>query len=238
MNEIELIYCADGNRRFAQLAIEAGFSYGAQLPNTVHFAPQFVDQDWKAPNLDKYMASLQKHKPRVATVLDWERWSQLPEVLAWAENAAEYSDTVIIIPKVIGSVAAIPEIIGGKPVRLGYSVPTKFGGSIVPLREFRNRPVHLLGGSPHRQMKISRMMNVVSVDGNYMQMMAINWNTFWTQNGEEKGRANWARLDVVKQVDKDAPYEAFARSCENIQTAWRRLQGNTFADLPLFSFSR
>ena len=33
--DIKLIYCAGGNKQFAETAIEAGFLYGAQLPDTV-----------------------------------------------------------------------------------------------------------------------------------------------------------------------------------------------------------
>ena len=49
-------------------------------------------------------------------------------------------------PYAFGGIARVPEQIGGKAVRLGYSVPTKFGGTEVPLWEFGQRPVHLLGG--------------------------------------------------------------------------------------------
>jgi hypothetical protein len=50
----ELIYCSDGNAAFAKIAIEAGFTYGTQLPKTIYFPPEFVDQDYKKPNLEKY----------------------------------------------------------------------------------------------------------------------------------------------------------------------------------------
>lgn len=85
-----LIYCADGNRRFAEIAIRNGYMYGAQLPNTVYFDPYFVDQDWRKPNRIRYMIALAQHRPALATVLDWEREDQLPEVLDWAEEASQY----------------------------------------------------------------------------------------------------------------------------------------------------
>ena len=78
---MELIYCAAGNRRFAEIATSHGFRYGAQLPGTVYtdVAPlYFADQDWKEPNRDKYMSALAQHRPHMATVLDWEREEQLP----------------------------------------------------------------------------------------------------------------------------------------------------------------
>ena len=100
----ELIYCAGRNRKLAEIALRHGFTYGAQLPATVYYPPQFADQDWNHPNFEAYMRALETHRPRIATVLDWEREDQLPEVLRWAEAAAKFgSETIIIIPEVTGA---------------------------------------------------------------------------------------------------------------------------------------
>lgn len=216
----ELIYCASGNRRFATIAIEAGFKYGAQLPpRGLPFPPYFADQNWKAPDRARYMTELEKHRPFVASVLDWERADQLSEVLGWAEDAARFVEVVMIIPKVIGGVDQLPRVIGGKPVRLGYSVPSKFSGTTVPLYEFIGWPVHLLGGSPKKQIYLSAFFNVVSADGNYAQKMAVRYNEFW-----DSGR--WHELsDHGGKVENDAPYEAFRRSCENIMAMWKQAKG-------------
>ena len=221
---IDLIYCAAGNSRFAQIAIDAGFLYGAQLPSTVYFPPYFADQNWKNPNLDRYVAAIEQHRPVMASVLDWERAEQLPEVIAWAEMIAPFVQIIMIIPKVIGGVHQIPLSIGGNPVRLGYSVPTRHGGTFVPVWEFGNRPVHLLGGSPHEQRRLTRYLNVSSIDGNMHQMMAIKFNKFYSA-----GNANYAKdrfwpslKEAGLYTDADAPYEAFWRSCKNIIEMWRR----------------
>ena len=208
---MEIIYCANGNQRFAQIAIDAGFRYGAQLPGTVYRAPWFADQDWKKPNRDRYMAALAQHRPHMASVLDWERQEQLPEILAWAEDAAQYVEVVMLIPKVQGGIHQLPRAIGGKSVRLGYSVPTKFGGSQLPAWEFAGWPVHLLGGSPQKQMALIRYFDVRSADGNYHNLKATKFCEYWQA-------ARW--IPITPKQD-DAPYEAFRRSCENIMAAWR-----------------
>ena len=211
-----LIYCADGNARFAQIAIDAGFRYGAQLPHTVYFPLYFADQNWRKPNREAYMAALAQHKPAMATVLDWEQEEQLSEVLSWAEEAAQYVRWVLIVPKVIGGIVRIPHRIGRADIILAYSVPTRYAGTSVPAWEFAGWPVHLLGGSPHAQMNCARYMNVVSIDGNYAQMMAVRYNEFWDSN-------RWHELcNYIGHVDHDAPYEAFRHSCENIMRAWRK----------------
>lgn len=229
--EIELIYCANGNGLFAEIAIKAGFLYGAQLPGTIYYPIQFADQNWKSPNRTVYMDGLKQHKPHMATVLDWEREEQLSEVVSWAEEAAQWVDVVMIIPKVFGGIGRLPRTVGGKPVRLGYSVPTKHGGTQLPIWEFAGWPVHLLGGSPQAQMNLAHYLQVVSADGNMAKKMAVKHCSFW--DGEKKTRRGYwpSILDYDGKKwdngggENDAPYEAFRRSCRNIKSAWERLQG-------------
>lgn len=246
----ELIYCADGNQRFASIANEAGFTYGARMPATVYFSPEFIDQDWKkgrckdhgelvAPDCELcalkrgdlkpvYMERLAEHRPTQATVLDWEWGTQLPEVLGWAEDAAAHVEVVIIIPKVVGGVDLLPRTVGGKKIHLGYSVATSYGATAVSPKECKGWPVHLLGGSPQEQkwLWLRSGMKVVSVDGNMHLKMATNHNAFFDPLRTTR-RGYWPSLvdyDGRKWGDgskgANAPYEAFARSCRNIWAYW------------------
>lgn len=212
---IDLVYCAGGNARFAQIAIDHGYLYGAQIPSTFYHPIWFADQNWKNPNREKYIAALALHKPHMASVLDLERPDQVEEVLGWAEDAARHVETVMIIPKYKEAIRDIPLIICNKPVRLGYSVPTEFGGSPVPLRDFHDWPVHLLGGSPSIQMELWQHLNVHSADGNSAQRAAMNGTVFTG--------TRWLTVNkyLGYQVNKDMIYKAFDISCENIKMAWR-----------------
>lgn len=245
---VEIIYCADGNKRFALTAIEENFTYGARLPGTVYFRPQFVDQDWKNPSLDKYIKEIKKYKPRLATVLDWERWSQLGEVIQWGYAIAPYvQEAIIIIPKVrftrTGWQNYIPKKIRGVKVRLGYSVSTGYSGTAVPLTDFLGWDVHLLGGSPMERAKLAGLhlnrncllieaprLNVVSVDGNYHLKMTTKYNQFCVPDGSARYAKNrfWPTLKEFygkKWGDgsskADAPYKAFANSCKTIMAMWQ-----------------
>lgn len=222
-----LIYCAAGNRRFAQIAIEAGFSYGAKLPATVYFHPYFVDNEFKKPRHVPYIKALRKHKPYIASVLDIEEWRRLDEYLMRAEEVSKFCEIVMLIPKVPGIISKLPRSICGKPVRLGYSVPSKYSQTTVSIDEFQDWPVHLLGGSPLKQFELFSQMNVVSTDGNYAQLMC-RYNQFFCL-GRFMGAKNpiWPTLleaDGKRWGDgsntADAPYEAFRRSCENIMLMW------------------
>lgn len=218
-----LIYCAAGSNKFAPIAIRHGWHYGAQLPGTVYHAPYFIDQNWRKPDRVKYMQALEKHRPALATVLDFERPEQYREVMAWAEEAAALvTEAVIVIPKVIGSIPDIPQTIGGRTVRLGYSVPTRFAGTGVPSWEFSGRDVHLLGGSPQTQMKFAQHATgarVMSADGNYAQKVARHGMTFTI-----KGRFQHLR-EIGEFTEVNVPYIAFELSCINIRNAWQNLPG-------------
>lgn len=221
---MELIYCAGGNQRFAQIAIDAGFKYGSQLPATVYHPVHFADQDWRKPDRERYMAALNKHRPQVATVLDLESEAQLSEVLGWAEDAAQFVGRVIVIPKANGVISMLPRQIAGAEIVLGYSVPTSYGGTELGLWDFDGWPVHLLGGSPHAQMRLRHYLRVVSADGNMSMKMATSRCQFWAPGNARAKDRFWPKLQEADGVawSNDAPYEAFRRSCENIAAAWHK----------------
>lgn len=209
---------------FAEIAIANGFKYGARLPNTVYGPVYFADQEYKRPDRSAYMRALAQHRPYMATVLDLETDGQLPEVLSWAEEAAQYVERVLLIPKSLGCVKRLPRRIGRAGVVLAYSVPTTYGGTLVPFSEFYGWPLHFLGGSPQMQLRLwrhfSRLAEVVSVDGNMAQKMATRFCSFWRRAGF---RGRWISL---KQEDGErweghGTHEAFRRSCVNIQAAWQ-----------------
>lgn len=216
-----LIYCGGGEQRFTSVALGAGFKFGAQLPATIHFPLYFADQNWKRPNRAVYMQALARHRPALATVLDLEHPAQRDEVLDWAEEAAQYAESVLIIPKYCGAIDTLPRTIGGAAVRLAYSVPTTFGGTSVPPWEFAGWPVHLLGGAPHHQMALARYMDVVSTDGNMANKMAQR-GSFWSSQKGPKGP--WRNLrEIGMHPERDGNLEAFRLSCVNTVAAWQRL---------------
>ena len=222
---VELIYCAGGNRRFDEIAKDAGFLLGAQLPKAkVYFPIHFADQNWKNPDMRQYMAALAQHRPHMASVIDLEKDEQLHEVLSWAEEAAQWVSVVMIIPKVFGIIPRLPRRIAGAEVRLGYSVPTSHGGTEVPVWEFDGWPVHLLGGSPQAQMRLTHYLRVTSVDGNMANKMATSRCQFWVPGNAKAKDRYWPTLSEAdgKRWEADAPYEAFRRSCVNIVEAWRK----------------
>lgn len=218
----ELIFCYGKNPSYVPIALAAGFRYGAQLPCSTYAPLYFADQNWKQPDRATYIAALAQHRPVVASVIDWEHAEQLADVLSWAEDAAPYVEQLIIIPKVSGQIGRIPRQIGGRPIRLGYSVPTSHGGTDLMLWEFMDWPIHLLGGSPQTQMRLARDWfgdQVVSVDGN-MHCLEATKGRFWSATTNHKGHW-WQLRDAGDNRTEGVYLECFRKSCENIIRAWR-----------------
>lgn len=227
----QLIYCASGNRRFAEIALRHGYKYGAQLPATVYFTPYFADQNWKRPNRMKYMETLATYRPTLATVLDWEREEQYSEVINWAEEAAQYVETVIIIPKVIDGIKRLPRRLNGKEIRLGYSASSTFSSTPVTLNEFKGWPVHCLGGGPRIQLQLGRSHDLRSADGNYIQKMARTNCQFYSPAipGKNDGWPMLAEIGIG-YVRADAIYLAFELTCLGVQMAWSGQSGVNIYD--------
>jgi hypothetical protein len=195
------------------------------LPATVYQKVHFADQDWKAPDRAAYMAALAAHRPAMATVLDWEQDAQLDEVLSWAAEAAIHvTEAVVIIPKVVGGITILPSEVGGRRIVLGYSVPTSYGGSPVPVWEHAGRPIHLLGGSPQEQLRLYHAFGgvgaeVVSADGNMAGMQARKGRTWRAVTGH---KGHWWQLrDLGDERADGVPLECFKRSLVAIKERWR-----------------
>ena len=227
----ELVWCQAGNPRFAALAVAAGFRYGARLPGTTYAPVWFADQHYRAPDRRAYMRALVEHRPACATVLDWEREEQLPEELDWAEEAAQYCRRVILIPKVTGGVRRLPRQIGGRDVAIGYSMPSAYGSTSVPIWECFGWPVHVLGGEPQEQMTFWRRLrdrlDVVSVDGNVASLMATRYAKVWVPGSGNRARSRWwvSLSSLGDERRQGAPDEALRRSLTAIRQAWERVEG-------------
>lgn len=199
---MRLIFCLGSNRRFMPIARAAGWWAGARLPATLyesHYPLAFADQNWSAyqrallrsprsaaVRRAAYMHAVAVARPIMASVLDWERPDQLSEILDWAAEIAPHVEHIMLIPKVVNQAERLPDCIGGKPVVLGYSIPTTHGGTRCQLSEFDGRRVHLLGGSPRQQIQAAQLLiekgpnaRLISADSNMLHQ-AAGYGTYWT----------------------------------------------------------
>lgn len=213
---MKLCYCAGGNAAYVEAAVGLGWHTGARSGHTVYAAHRplylldihWVDYDWL-----RHLAKAKAERPALTAVPDILRKSDLAGVLAMAEEVAPFTNAVLIIPKTM-CIWKIPKTIGGTPVVLGYSVPTRYGGTYVPVKHFGGRPVHLLGGTPIGQLALAKQFpNLVSADGNMAQKMA-HWGVAF--NARLHGVKDWEAHDGHPGV----PLRALVHSLQNIAAAW------------------
>ena len=124
----------------------------------------FVDIDWKNYSFERHLSAVKQVKPTMTVARDVLQGDSLDDVLHEASILANFAEIVIIVPKDDALERkrrlGVPDMF-----RLGYSVPTRYGGTAIKPEKFTG-DVHLLGGRPDVQRQLARVMNVKSLDGN------------------------------------------------------------------------
>jgi hypothetical protein len=151
------------------LAEKYGWLPGARYTNLrdIRNAPTvgFLDIDWKNYNFERHLNAAILCRPDITVAQDVFEIEKLPQIIEQANILMKYSQRVIIVPKDIRLANNLERIIPADFI-IGYSVPTRYGGTEIPLSSFGRREVHLLGGRPDRQRQLANNLNVVSIDTN------------------------------------------------------------------------
>jgi len=216
---IVLIYCAGGNKRNMQTAVDLGWHTGARSDDRVydiHRPLYLLDCHWTQYDWTRHVRVTRTERPMLAAVPDVLSLDELPRALAQAEELGSYCDRLLIIPKVGGLIAQLPRLIAGRSVVLGFSVPTRYGATPVPAWEFSGWPVHLLGGTPRAQVRLAHYLDVVSADGNMAQKIANVGSVFTPTCGNAPLRT------FMDDVTDDVPYTCFRLSLIHIRGYWAR----------------
>lgn len=228
----DLIYCADGNPRYARIALEQGWLYGLRSDGRPGSeCVSFLDINWKKPDLDRHRYMTALYRPKYTVMPDVTRPEQLAGVM---ELAREFHDItngyIIIVVKCEGIIALIPDEWW---IILGYSVASGYGGREVgdtppPAWEWVGRRVHWLGGNPWEWVKLAYQIagvKTISADTNYTTYVAQFGKSYRIGQGRRKGDVWKPMQEDGERVESDVPYEAFGRSLKEIKTAWERIAG-------------
>ena len=124
----------------------------------------FLDIHWTRYDFDRHLETAAQFRPLITVARDVERAHQLESVLGEAEKLKRYARFVVVVPKDPKLASRLRELIPA-PYLLGFSVPTRYGGTRINPRHFTG-PVHLLGGRPDVQRRLGSQMQVVSLDCN------------------------------------------------------------------------
>jgi hypothetical protein len=134
------------SRRVLKIAERFGWLPGARYTNLRDVRKYdrlgFLDIEWKNYSFHRHLEAAKATNPLVTVALDIENPRKLPEIIDQAHELNLYSDRVVIVPKHLSLQRKLHSHIP-KQFVLGYSVPTRYGGTLIPARCF-TRPVHLL----------------------------------------------------------------------------------------------
>jgi Family of unknown function (DUF6610) len=136
----------------------------------------FLDIDWQKYNFQRHLIAVKATNPFMTVARDIEDARSLDSVLDQAAELSLYCAHVVVVPKDLKLEKEMNRRIPSHYV-LGYSVPTRYGGTAIPPCSF-NRPVHLLGGRPDVQRRLASRMPVVSLDCNRFTLDAIYGDYF------------------------------------------------------------
>lgn len=193
---------------FVNYAQSLGFKVGVRSDklSEVDIKPDFLDLNWKNPNLDKHLYACSLIAPKYVVAPDILDFQHVESILWYAEKLSKYAGNVIIVPKV----DCISEI--DNKFMIGYSMPTKYGACPFPEWYFQGRRIHLLGGNLRKQKQLCSYAawDVVSIDGNG-----------WTNGlhfGDVIGK-NGRNLRIRNQ--KTSYQDRIKISLENIAAFWQ-----------------
>jgi hypothetical protein len=162
----------------------------------------FLDIEWEGYSFERHLAAMRDCRPLMTVAKDVTEASQLPEVLEQASELSRYCKHVVVVPKD----PALADLLsnGAIPRRfiLGYSVPTRYGGTPIRPSAFR-RPVHLLGGRPDVQRRLAGEMPVVSLDCNRFTLDAAFGDYFDGETFRPHPKGGYARCieDSIRSIN-------------------------------------
>lgn len=124
----------------------------------------FLDIDWRAYSFRRHLDAAKKTRPFLTVARDIENQERLAQTLDEAQELLQYAQHVVVVPKDPRLEKDLEQRIPPNYI-LGFSVPTRYGGTTIRPQAFQRR-VHLLGGRPDVQRKFATSLNVFSIDCN------------------------------------------------------------------------
>ncbi len=154
--------------RVQELARRKGWLPGARYTNLRDVKRigdlGFLDIDWQSYSFRRHLEAAKATRPFLTVARDVVDKRKLSQTLEEAEELLQYAHHVVIVPKDTRLASDLEARIPAKFI-LGFSVPTKYGGTRIPPEAFK-RPVHLLGGRPDVQRRFAKSLKVFSIDCN------------------------------------------------------------------------
>lgn len=217
-----VVWIQGNNKRVPEMAQRAGMAYGTRHIDTPQAWPFMLDIYWKRYDWLDYMSKVEHWRPVMAMCADFERPEQRRELYRQIRDLrAAGVLRIMVCPKFDGATQYIPSW-----CVVAISIDSGYAGFEPEIKEVKGRRIHLLGGSPNRQLatltRYGAVGHVLSVDTN-SSSRAAGYGAEWI-NG--KWRRNRKYKDTVDY------YPMATRSASNIRRALQLNHG--IVQLPLF----
>jgi len=204
------------SKRALKVGLKHGWLPGARYTNLRDVRDfikiGFLDITWNDYDFSTHLKAVKKTQPIFTVAQDIFNIQDAKLSIAQAKHLSDYCDKVIVVPKDHKHAQELIDMIPNNFV-LGYSVPTKYGKSSIPIEHFDGRPVHLLGGRPDVQLNLARYLNVGSIDCNRFTLDATFGDYY---DGE-----------IFRPHPKGGYFQCIEDSIININTAWDKYSGPT-----------
>ncbi|GAB7010810.1 DUF6610 family protein [Halorubrum trueperi] len=191
---------------FALEAFRLGFltgfredcSYQQQQYTEFDLPVGMLDNDFRNPDLERYVARFFECEPRVGVIGDAYDVDEVEDYVAAArEIQGSYPEAdLIIVPKCRAVIDSIPD-----DIVLGYSrgYADRLAHEFSEPTDWRGRRVHILGGSPPKQLNVIEQLTRPTLTGEPpADIVGLDWNglhrgaqfgEFWTAEGwDDSGR--------------------------------------------------
>lgn len=181
-----------------------------------------LDNDFKNPDLERYLETFRACEPEVGVVGD----APTPEDAHHFVDAArdlkrDYPDaTLIIVPKCRDAIDIIGTAdVPGTPLVLGYSMGYSdvLAEDFSEISDWRGHRVHLLGASPTKQWVAIQQLTQPTLTGDPpADIVGLDWNGAHkvAYNGESWSRNGWQRADHL------SIRETVRRSLSEMRAFW------------------
>lgn len=195
------------SRTVLEIAVRHDWMIGACYTNLRNINSfdniHFIDIDWKNYNFQKHFDAVRLYRPKYTVARDWEKADDLTSILMQADRLLAYAEKVIVVPKVSEQKYKLLSLIPNY-LMLGYSVPTRYGGTDIEPSFFGDRQVHLLGGRPEKQRELANQLNVISIDGNRFTLDAAYGDYFLDKKFVRHPLGGYKNCltDSIRNIDK------------------------------------
>jgi hypothetical protein len=171
----ELFFCH--RHRFAYVAYNIGFRIGTRADQfdtnrtqktlDADIPVSFVDNNFKDPDRNRLREIVDTVDAEFVVLPDVYSVEDLDSVLSFGDElATQFNATPIVVPKCDLTFSDIPD-----SWLVGFSVPSGYADTEIPLSSFGDHKIHLLGGTHMNQIKYANEarelgIDVFSLDGN------------------------------------------------------------------------